>query len=74
MAVDDDTPSHGYQPRPYRSGCPVQLLGIAPGTYQRFLDDVLGTVAIARHQSENVGEKWTGVLSVKSTHQVLIGC
>lgn len=73
VAVDDDAPGDRHQPGAYRSGRPIELTGVLPGTDEGLLHDVLGALPVSGDQSQDVCQQGTGVFSVQSTHQLLVG-
>lgn len=73
VAVDDDSPGDRHQPGADRAGRPVELTGVLPGTDERFLHHVLGTLTVAGDEAEHVREQRSGVFAVERPHQLLVG-
>lgn len=72
VAVDDDAARDRHQPGAYRTGRPIELTGVLPGTDERFLYDVLGALPISGDQAQDIREQGSGVLSIQRTHQLLV--
>jgi hypothetical protein len=74
VAVDDDAACDRHQPGAYRSGSPVELTGVLPGTDECLLYDVLGTLAIAGDKAQYISEQRTGMFTIQRAHEFLVRC
>jgi hypothetical protein len=72
VVVDDDPAGHRYEPGPQRRALlDVQLVGVAPGTHERLLNNVLRPVPVAPGKTEREGQQRPGVLGVQRSDQLI---
>ena len=69
--VDDEVAGHGVQPRPHRvGGTRGQDVGLLPQPQQRFLHHVLGELAVAAGEAQDIALQCGTMLVVNTAQQV----